>query len=64
MTHRMFFHVSEAVFALVALLHLLRLVYGWSAQIGGWQVPMWASVVALVAAGFLALSARNLGRRP
>ena len=42
------------VFALVALAHLLRLVYGWEATINGAAVPMWASVLALVVTGALA----------
>ena len=42
------------IFFLIAFLHLLRLVYGWEAAIGGWSVPQWVSVVALVIAGYLA----------
>ena len=46
--------LAVLVFALVALLHLLRLVYGWEATINGAAVPMWASVPALVVSGGLA----------
>ena len=46
--------LAVLVLALVALLHLLRLVYGWEATINGAAVPMWASVLALVVAGGLA----------
>ncbi|MBI2508517.1 MAG: hypothetical protein HYV99_00455 [Betaproteobacteria bacterium] len=46
--------VAILVFALVALLHLLRLIYGWEATINGAAIPMWASVLALVIAGGLA----------
>ena len=46
--------LAVLVLALVALLHLLRLVYGWEATINGAAVPMWASILALVIAGGLA----------
>jgi hypothetical protein len=35
-----------SIFGLVTLLHLLRLVYGWTVQVGGWVVPEAVSVVA------------------
>ena len=47
--------LAVLVFALVALAHLLRLVYGWEATINGAAVPMWASILALVVAGGLAV---------
>jgi len=31
---------------LIALLHALRLIYGWNVTIGGWAVPVWVSAVA------------------
>jgi hypothetical protein len=46
--------ISGVVFTAIAVLHALRLIYGWLAQIGGWDVPMWLSWVALVLAGLLA----------
>lgn len=45
--------VSGTLFALVALLHLLRIVFSWQAIIGGWTVPMWLSWIGLVVAGTL-----------
>ena len=47
--------LAVLVFALVALAHLLRLVYGWEATINGAAVPMWASGLGLVVAGGLAV---------
>jgi hypothetical protein len=48
------------IFALVALLHTLRLLLGWEAVIGGWAVPMWFSGLALPLAGYLAYTAFTL----
>ena len=46
--------LAALIFALVALVHLLRLIYGWVVTIVGADVPMWGSVVALVLSGVLA----------
>lgn len=45
--------VSGVLFGLMALLHLLRLILGWEANIAGWNVPVWLSVVFLVVAAWL-----------
>jgi len=42
------------LFLIIAVLHLLRIVFGWPAQIGGWSIPVWVSWLALVATGMLA----------
>jgi hypothetical protein len=46
--------VAAAVFLIVAVAHLLRIIFGWPAQIGGLDIPLWVSWLALVAAGGLA----------
>ena len=46
--------ITAAIFAVIAALHLLRIVFGWPAQIGGWDVPQWLSWLAFVVAGALA----------
>ena len=60
MNKKTFFNVTLVIFSLTALLHGLRLVYGWSAVIGGWEVPMWLSGLALILASYLAYSAFRL----
>jgi len=60
MSQRSFLLVSAIVFTLVFLLHVLRLVYGWSAMIGGWTVPVWVSWIGVVVSGFLALEGFRL----
>ncbi|HLD74358.1 MAG TPA: hypothetical protein VJB34_05605 [Bdellovibrionota bacterium] len=57
MNTKTYFLVSGIIFFLVFLLHVLRLVLGWEAVIGGCVVPMWASIGALFVAGFLTYSA-------
>ena len=46
---------AVVIFAIVALVHLLRFVLGWDANIAGTEIPMWVSVAALVIAGGLAI---------
>ena len=51
------------IFSVIALLHLARLVFGWEAVIGGWFVPAWVSVAALLIAGYLGYKGLKLSRR-
>ena len=50
-----FTYIAIVVFTLVALLHLLRLVFGWEATIAGLAVPIWLSLLGTVIAGGLAV---------
>lgn len=63
MSAKVYFFVTAIVFALVAALHVARLVFGLDAAIGGWPVPLWASWVALVVAGALAFVGFRLFRK-
>ena len=49
--------LAGTVFTLVAILHVLRLFFGWEVLIAGHHIPMWVSWVGVVLAGFLAYSA-------
>ena len=64
MSHKVFLTVSGTIFGVIALLHLARLLAGWPARIGAFDVPTWFSWVSLIVAGYLAFSAFRLrGRR-
>ena len=47
--------VAALVFALVAVLQFLRVVLGWEITVNGSVIPIWASVVACVAAAALSV---------
>ena len=64
MDQRTFVIVASVIFALVALIHLIRIYLGWPAVIGGWSVPMWASWVYLIVAGGLAYFGLRLSGGP
>ncbi|HET7363648.1 MAG TPA: hypothetical protein VFJ70_08780 [Burkholderiales bacterium] len=59
---RTYLVVSGLVFGAVALVHLLRLVYGWPAQVGGLVLPLWVSAIALIVPGVLCVWAFALAR--
>ncbi len=54
---------SALIFAVVALVHLVRFLEGWPAQIGTWMVPVSASLVCVIVAGTLAAWGLTLARR-
>jgi hypothetical protein len=62
MTQRTFNTVAGVIFSVVAALHALRLLLGWTAVIGGWEVPHWVSWLALALAAYLAYTAFTLKR--
>jgi len=63
MSQRTFLGVSGTIFAIVALLHLARIIYGWPAQIGTFVAPAWVSWLSLLVAGYLAITAFSLLRK-
>ena len=63
MDQKTFSLVAGGLFSIIAVLHALRLVMGWHAAIGGFEVPMWLSVAALIVSGFLGWSGLKLASR-
>jgi len=63
MNRRLFCLTSGVIFIVIALVHLLRIIYGWKVVIGPWPVPDSVSWVALVVAGYLGYEGIRLGRR-
>jgi hypothetical protein len=66
MTPKTFCTLAAAIFGLIAVLQLIRIVMGWSVTLNGADVPFWASLVAVVVAGtlsFVGFRAALSGRR-
>lgn len=55
---------SGIVFGVIALVHVVRLILDWPAQIAGWAVPNWISWAAIFAAGALCVWAFRLACLP
>jgi uncharacterized integral membrane protein len=47
--------VAGAIFIIVAILHLIRLILKLHVTFGQWEVPMFISMVGLILAGVLGL---------
>ena len=63
MKTRDFVIVSTVIFALVAVMHLIRLVLGWSVVLGMTSVPFWASLLVVLISASLAIWGFSLVRR-
>jgi hypothetical protein len=42
-----FLRIAGVIFLLVAIAHLLRLIFKWDVVLAGWPAPMWISAVAV-----------------
>ena len=63
MSIRGYASASGIVFAVVAILHLIRVIVGWEFRVGGWDAPSWVSLVALAAAGYLSYQGLRIAGR-
>jgi hypothetical protein len=63
MSEKTFSMIAAVIFGIVALLHLLRLLMGWSVVIESWTVPMWVSWAGLIVAGGLSYCGSRLATR-
>ena len=51
--------LAVVVFALVALLQLVRVALGWAVTVNGAAIPLWASVILAVVAATLSIMVRR-----
>ncbi len=56
--------VSAALFFVIAIVQLLRVVFAWPVEIGTVSIPLWCSVLAFVIAGTLAYLGFRQNARP
>ncbi|MBI2641950.1 MAG: hypothetical protein HYW96_00015 [Candidatus Wildermuthbacteria bacterium] len=63
MSAKTFQLVAGIIFAVVAVMHLSRVVFGWQVVLGEWVVPAWISYFGLVVAGFLAYQGFRLSKK-
>lgn len=63
MNQKTFSQVAAVIFLLVGLMHALRLIFAWHAEVNGWTVPLWVSWIALVIPFYLASEGFGLARK-
>jgi len=59
---RAYMQISGALFGIIALAHLLRLMRHWPIDLAGYMVPLWVSWLGLLLAGVLSIWALRLVR--
>ncbi len=60
MTKEAYIAITRTVFAIITLVHLLRLFYAWNIQIEGIVIPLWVSMCAVFFAGIISLNGFTL----
>ena len=63
MDQKTFSAVTGVIFAIVALVHLLRIYMGWAIVIGNWNAPMWLSWIGLIVPGCLSYFGLRIAMR-
>ena len=54
MDARIFSRIAAVIFAIIAVLQLVRAISGWEVTLNGTPIPAWPSWLAAVVAGLLA----------
>ncbi len=54
---------TALLFAFIAIVHLMRFALGWTAQVGTFTFPVWASIPAVILCGLLAIWGLTLARK-
>ena len=54
--------LAVAIFGLVAVIHVLRLIFAWDVTISGLVVPMWISMAGAILGGVLAVMVKKEAR--
>lgn len=62
MNRQTYMTLTTTIFIVVAIAHLVRIIFGWSVEIGDWGIPFWVSWLAVIAAGALAYLGFTLKR--
>ena len=60
MSQKTFNLITGVLFAIISLLHLVRSIFEWPANIGTFSFPVGLSVIAFLVTGFISYSAFKL----
>ncbi len=63
MDQKTFSLIAGIIFAIVAIVHLFRILQGWNIVLGTWMVPMWVSWIGLIIPGILGYWGLKFGRK-
>ncbi len=54
MDRKTYVTITATLFLVVAIMHLLRIIFGWQVEMGGLSIPFWVSWLGVLVAGTLA----------
>ncbi|HEY9583772.1 MAG TPA: hypothetical protein VJI66_02310 [Candidatus Paceibacterota bacterium] len=60
MTKKDFLSIVSALFLIIGIIHLIRIVSGWDVQVGDLMIPVWASWVGVIVAFYLSFQGFKL----
>ena len=62
-SEKQFLQLVGVIFSIVGLMHLLRLLTGFTLALGQWVVPEWVSVIGIVLPWYLAYNAFTFAKK-
>jgi membrane-bound ClpP family serine protease len=60
---KLYIQITGLIVFIVGLVHLIRFFSGWVVEINGWTLPMWTSILGVLAAWYLAYNAWILSKK-
>jgi hypothetical protein len=53
LSRKIYMMVTATLFLVVAIMHLLRIIFGWQVEIGSLSIPFWVSWLGALVTGAL-----------
>ena len=50
-----FTSIAALIFAVIGIVHILRLILGWEVRISSFEIPQWISILGALIAGLMAI---------
>ncbi len=54
MNRQTYMIVTAVLFAVITIIHIVRVILGWPVEIDGLSIPYWVSELAILVTGYLA----------
>ena len=63
MENKNYLTITAIIFSIIFVLHVMRILLGWEAQIGGWMIPLWFSWIGILVSGYLAFAGFKMTKK-
>lgn len=54
MNQRTYYFYTGIIFAIIAIMHLVRIIYAWPVMVADVAIPLWVSWIPVLLGGYLA----------